>query len=221
MKTKKFPSRIALAITLAAATAGCNMFVSESAPPAPSTQHPAPVGVQDSLPSAERLKVAPITAEELDCPSVNIAEGGATVRVGGADNKSVRYQFDINDVARRCDPDVTQFSLKIGISGLMLIGPAGKPGANSTDLGIVVVDAATKKPLYKKSYKVAVDSKGQSQGAFQLIADPIVLPLTRTDLDSQFDVTVGFGKTADVPADKPEKQTKTKTKAKKKPPQDQ
>lgn len=218
MTTWTSPGKIVLAAALAAACAGCNMFVSESAPPAPSAQHPAPTSVNENLPAAERLKVAPITSDELECPSVNIAEGGSTVRVGGPDNASVRYQFTISDHARSCEPQGGQFALKIGISGLLLMGPAGKPGPYSTDLGIVVVSAVDKKPLYTKSYKITVDTKGDTQGAFQILADPIVLPLTRTDLDNQFDVTIGFGKTADVPADKPEK--KTPVKKKKKKPQD-
>lgn len=215
MTTKSLPGKFILAAALAAATAGCNMFVSESAPPAPSVQHPAPAAVSDNLPASERLKVLPISSAELDCPSVNIAEGGSTVRVGGPDNASVRYQFTISDQARECVPQGDNFELKIGISGLLLVGPAGKPGPYSTELSVVVVDAKDKKPLSRKSYKITADTKGDAQASFQLVVDPIVLPMTRTDLDNLYDVTIGFGKTADTPAEK--KPVAKKPAAKKKP----
>ena len=201
-----------LALAFAAACAGCNSFslpfTGEASQGAQSTQHPVTNNLSDNLPESEKLKVKPLSPEELDCPSIDVAEGGSSVRVGGPENAAVRYQFTIGDVARECDPQGDQFALKVGVQGLLLIGPAGKPGAYSTDLKIVVSDPATKKPIYQKTYKVALDTKGGSQAPFRLVVDPILLPLTRTDLDNLFDVTVGFGKTADTPVDKHKKKKK-------------
>jgi len=219
MTKNSLPGKIVLAAALAAATAGCNMFSGESPAPLQSAQHPAAPAMSDNLPASERLKVRPISSDELDCPSVGIAEGGSMVRVGGPDNASVRYQFTISDQARECVPQGDNFDLKVGISGLLLMGPAGKPGPYSTDLAIVVADSKDKKPLYRKSYKITVDTKGEAQAPFQLVADPIPLPMTRTDLDNLYDVTIGFGKTADTPAEK--KTVVKKPTGKKKPKTDQ
>ena len=54
-------------------------------------------------------------------------------------------------------------------------------------------NAGDQKTVYQKTYKVEVDTKGASQGPFQLVPDPIMLPLTRTDLDELYTVTIGLG----------------------------
>ncbi len=146
----------------------------------------------------DKVKVEPLSATDLDCPSLDIADGGATYRVGGPDNKTVRYQFDISNLARDCEPRGAQFALKIGISGLLLIGPAGKPGSYSADLKLLVATVADKKPVYQKTFKIAVDTNGKDRGAFELAPDPILLPLTRTDIDAIYTVTLGLGNTVGV-----------------------
>ncbi len=210
--TKLLSTKALCALAIAAALAGCSSsnFENFPMPGAQSVRNTAPhsstAGISgDELPASERLRVRPLSPEDLDCPSAEIAENGQEARVGGPDNASVRYQFDISKVDRECDPQGGQFALRIGVTGLLLVGPGGKPGAYATDLKIVVVNAADKKPVYQKTYRIDADTKGASQTEFHLLADPILLPLTRTDLDTLFDVTVGFGKTPDTPAKKHEK----------------
>jgi len=195
IRRKSFATSIA-ALALAALTTGCSSI--ESLLPtntvstgATSVRSGGTAGPARS--DAEKIKVLPLSAGDLDCPTIDIADGGATFRVGGPDNKTVRYQFDISDVARQCEPQGGQFALKIGVSGLALVGPAGAPGTFSTDLKIVVANVSDKKTVYQKSYKVAVNTNGGAHGGFELVADPILLPLTRTDLDSLYTVTIGFG----------------------------
>ena len=194
-----------LAMALAALTAGCGNI--ESIMPTgaviPGSSSARDAGViqarSASGTDADKIKVLPLSAEDLDCPSIDIADGGATFRVGGADNKAVRYQFDISDVARQCVPQGAQFALKIGISGLALVGPAGAHGVLSTDLKVVVANAADKKPVYQKTYKITANTNGGARAPFELVADPILLPLTRTDLDTLYTVTVGFGNSVAAP----------------------
>ena len=81
---------------------------------------------------SEKLSVLPVASTDINCPPVDIAEGGESVRVGGADNESVRYQFNIGDTARECDPaGPGQAALKIGVTGDVVIGPAGSAGTYS------------------------------------------------------------------------------------------
>ena len=49
---------------------------------------------------AKRCRSCRSPRKDINCPEVDIAEGGAAYRVGGADNASVRYQFNIGDTAR-------------------------------------------------------------------------------------------------------------------------
>ena len=188
--TRLFIAKAALAAALAASLSGCGasdfLAVRDARAEKPTTP-------SDKLPESEKLKMRPLKAEDLDCPIIDVAEGGSTFRVGGPDNKDVRYQFSISDMARTCEPQGAQFLLKMGISGLLLIGPAGKPGAYSGDLKIVVANSGDKKTVYEKAYKIEADTKDQSQVPFQLIPEPIALPLTRTDLNNLFTVTIGLG----------------------------
>src|SRR5262249_31404189 len=64
---------------------------------------------------SEKPKVLPVASQDINCPEVDIPEGGAALRVGGPDNASVRYQFNIGDTARECDPaGPGQAAIKIG-----------------------------------------------------------------------------------------------------------
>ena len=130
MKSIALPRALPLALALSAAglLGACSAL--DSFMPGP---HPAPDEHPDqrrpTTPNSEKAVVLPLSAEELQCPPVEIDEGGAAARVGGPENASVRYQFAISQTARECAPlSDNQFTLKVGVSGRLLIGPAGKPG---------------------------------------------------------------------------------------------
>jgi hypothetical protein len=162
---------------------------------------------RDTTDSEKAVKL-PLSASELQCPPIEIDEGGAAARVGGPDNASVRYQFDISQTARECAPlSANQFSLKVGVSGRLLIGPAGKPGAYSAQLRVTVHDENTKKDAFTKVYKVEASVPDAGDAPFNLVTEPIVLAMTRTELADDYTLTVGFdnGKAAAAPAAKPKK----------------
>jgi hypothetical protein len=142
---------------------------------------------------SEKLIKLPASAADVDCPPVDVFEGGATSRVGGPANDAVRYQFDISDVSRECDPQGTQFALKVGIAGRLLIGPAGSPGAYATTLRLQVKRDLDDKVLFDKSYHVAADTAGAVQAPYRIVTDPILLPLTRARLDMDYSISVGLG----------------------------
>ena len=170
------------------------------------------------VPESEKLLKLPLSAEDLDCPTVDLEDGASSLRVGGPDNASVRYQFEIAQTARECEPEGDKFSLKVGVSGRLLIGPAGSPGAYSAPLRLTVRNEADHKPAYSKTYTLNVDTAGAVQAPFSFVSEPIVLPMTRTDLADDYSITVGLGaeKAATPAASKPPKPHKprpTKTPA--------
>ncbi len=65
--------------------------------------NPRPVAQLPAIRPRSRFRCRPPSAD-IDCPEIDIAEGGAAYRVGGAESASVRYQFNIGDTARECDP---------------------------------------------------------------------------------------------------------------------
>jgi hypothetical protein len=142
---------------------------------------------------SDKLVKLPAAPEDLDCPEVGVAEGGATSRVGGPATEQVRYQFTIGDIARECDPQGGLFALKIGVSGRLLIGPAGSPGAYGTTLHVQVKRDADDKMLIDKTYKVSADTAGAAQAEFRFVTEPYQLPLTRARLADDYSIYVGLG----------------------------
>ncbi len=142
---------------------------------------------------SDKMVKLPAAPEDLDCPDVGVAEGGASSRVGGASSESVRYQFTIGDVARECDPRGGQFSLKVGVSGRLLIGPAGSPGTYGTTLHVQVKRDADSKVLIDKTYRISTDTAGAAQAPFRFVTEPFLLPLTRAQLADDYSIFVGLG----------------------------
>jgi hypothetical protein len=143
---------------------------------------------QDATPTVNAAGVT----EEVDCPIIEVQDGTAAVRVGGQTNDSVRYQFDISNTARECHVQGSQFSIKVGVAGRLLIGPAGTPGAYSTQLRIVVRRDSDQKPEVSKAYKIEANTAGGTQTPFQFVSEPIMLPYTHQQADQDYTILVGF-----------------------------
>ena len=143
--------------------------------------------------ASDKIVKLPVAPEDLDCPDVGVAEGGASARVGGATSDSVRYQFTLGDLARECDPQGGQFALKVGVSGRLLIGPAGSPGAYGTTLHVQVKRDADDKILIDKTYRITADTAGAAQAPFRFVTEPFLLPLTRARLADDYSVSVALG----------------------------
>jgi hypothetical protein len=162
---------------------------------------------------SEKIVRLPLSSQDLDCPTVDIQDGAASLRVGGAENVSVRYQFDISQTARECAPQHdNNFSLTVGVSGHLLIGPAGTPGVYSAPLRVTVRREADQQPAYSKVYKLEADTAGAAETLFQFVSEPIVLPMTRTELADDYSIIIGFdngpaAKVAPPPKRRPAKAT--------------
>ena len=153
--------------------------------------------------SADKIVVLPMSAEDLECPVVEIEDGAATSRVGGPENTSVRYQFDLDDTARECQPRGNQFSLKVGVSGRLLIGPGGSPGAYSTNVRVLVRREVDQKNVFEKTYRVEANTAGGVQAPFRLVTELIMLPLTRAQLNDDYSIFVGFDTGRNVAMERP------------------
>jgi hypothetical protein len=193
MKPVALPRALPFALALSAAglVGACSSFDGVY----PTSWSPRQGAQQDKrdTPDSEKVVRLPLSAEELDCPPVEIDEGGAAARVGGPENASVRYQFAISQTARECAPiSNNQFTLKVGVSGRLLIGPAGKPGAYSAPLRVTVHDENAKKDAFTKVYKIEASVPDSGDAPFNLVTEPIVLPMTHTELADDYTLTVGF-----------------------------
>ncbi len=142
---------------------------------------------------SEKPVVRPIASVDINCPPVDVALDGAAYRVGGAENASVRYQFNIGDTARQCAPaGPGQASLKIGVKGEVVIGPAGSAGTYSAPLRIVITNETDKKQVFAKTYNVEATTDGVSAGPFQIVTEPIIVPMPTLQLADLYSISVGF-----------------------------
>lgn len=130
----------------------------------------------------------------VDCPHVEVLEGTSAVRVGGGDsNNGVRYQYSLGDVARECTLVGNQISIKVGVQGRVLIGPAGAPGTFSIPMRIVVRAEKDQKVVASKFYRTsATIPAGDTQADFTVISEPLLVPLLREQADEDYTVLVGF-----------------------------
>ena len=206
------PIRSLLAVAALAVLSGCSSVDSWFAHRDPNANYvnlganPPPVAKPAANPS-EKPIVLPVASQDINCPTVDIAEGGAALRVGGADNASVRYQFNIADTARVCDPaGPGQATLKIGVTGEVVIGPAGSAGTYSAPLKIAVTHNIDKKEVFSKTFKVEATTDGVQAGGFRVVTEPIPLPLTTLQLVDEYSIAVGFTSGGASAPPKPHKQ---------------
>jgi hypothetical protein len=151
------------------------------------------VVVQPTAHSTDRMKILPVAAQDINCPDVTVADGGAALRVGGADNASVRYQFNIGDTARECDPaGAGQASIKVGVAGQVVMGPAGAAGTFSAPLKITVTQLSDNKPVFSQTFRAEASTNGVAAGPFHIVTDAISVPMPTLQLADLYSITVGF-----------------------------
>ena len=144
---------------------------------------------------AEKLVVLPPSSADIVCPIVEIREGGAALRTGGPSNESVRMQFQVDNTARECDPGAgpNQITVKIGVQGKLLIGPAGSPGTYGADLHVAIRHDTDQKIVVAKSYRVSATSNASGEGPFEIVTEPFALTVEGYDAADQYSIFVGFG----------------------------
>jgi hypothetical protein len=182
-------ARVALVVSLAALSAGCSTFESLIPSRAPVVSGAPPV--TDTNPGDQPI-VLPRGALDIDCPVVEVQDGTSAIRVGGESNASVRYQFDITETARECQPQGDQFTIKVGVAGHLLIGPAGSPGPYSASLRVVIRRESDKTAVVSKSYRIESTTGTGSEGSFQLVTEPFPLPFPHRQMDQDYTILVGF-----------------------------
>lgn len=133
------------------------------------------------------------------CPEIFVLNGASADRVyktGAEGNDALRYQVSIDDVARDCRADSGQISLKVGVQGTILIGPAGSAGSYMAPIRVLVVRTIDQGVVLSKLYKVPANiASGQTQAPFTLVTEPLNVPYSTTVHD--FSIQVGFDSAID------------------------
>ena len=98
-------------------------------------------------------------------------------------------------------------TMKVGVQGRVLLGPAGGPGRVDVPLRFAVVQEGTNpKPIVSKLYRLAVDVRRPDHGAVRACRPGRDLPDAARGRARQYIVYVGFDPSA-APA-KPERKQK-------------
>jgi len=88
---------------------------------------------------------APEAETDIECPDMKIRSGAATLTIGMNPKEAepsplqVRYQGSITRMARECHVAGGVMSMKVGIEGRIITGPAGGPGTVDVPLRVAVV----------------------------------------------------------------------------------
>lgn len=129
-----------------------------------------------------------------DCPFIFLDPGASMLRSPAeADSASVRYQLSIRETARECVVEGDRLNVKVGVEGLAILGPQGRPGAYGGNLRIAVRDTKNDTIVTSKTLRAGASvPAGASQASFEIITDPFVLPLVSPKAQDDYEIMIGF-----------------------------
>jgi hypothetical protein len=169
--------------------------------------------------------VANASTADVECPDVSVRTGAATLIIGSKPGEGepaaldVRYQGSIIRTARECQVNAGIMTMKIGIEGRVITGPAGGPGTLDVPLRIAVVrEGINPKTVVSKFGRETVTISGAIDRVVFTHVDPDVafpLPQPLGDID-QYVVYVGFDPVSAEPEKPPPPPAKRKPAAKRK-----
>lgn len=104
---------------------------------------------------------------EYECPSVQVRTGAAVLSIGSdtkatAEGESaalnLRYQGSIIRFARECHVAAGVMTMKVGVEGRVITGPAGGPGKVDVPLRMAVVqEGVAPKPIISKFVSIPLE----------------------------------------------------------------
>lgn len=132
------------------------------------------------------------STREYGCPAISIVDGTVSYRGGDAATaRGVTHQASIHDLARECRVEGTMMRVKVGIQGRLVLGENGKPGTYTIPVRIAV--RGNGQTIYSKLIPTTVTlAPGDSQSAFVVIDEGIVLPLTAEDPGEAYSILTGL-----------------------------
>src|SRR3954469_2485614 len=138
------------------------------------------------------------TAKEIGCPGVEVRNGAATLSIAApgveAGPMTTRYQGTIADTAREGAPLGGVMTMKVGVQGRVLLGPAGAPGNVDVPLRIAVVqEGVNPKTIVSKFYRVPVQVQpGQTSVPYAQVEQDLTFPMPPPAVLEAYVVYVGF-----------------------------
>ena len=193
-------------IAVSGCTSGGTLFGTSDQPPGQASTNTSTSGNRTSF--SDRMNAfflgnpsttGPTTAAaEIDCPSMDIRAGASTYAVSApgaeANATNLRYQASISRASRECAALGATLTIKVGVQGRILLGPAGGPGQIDVPMRLALVQEGLQpKTIWTKFYRVPVAiPPGQTSVTFVQIEEDLTIPMPRSaDLDA-YVIYVGF-----------------------------
>lgn len=217
-RTSRRAARARVAITLAGLAlllAGCgstNLF-STSALDLFSTSSKATTGDTSGASGA---------VTDVECPGIEVRSGAATLMIGNKPGEGepaamdLRYQGTIIRTARECQVNAGVMTMKVGIEGRVITGPAGGPGTVDLPIRIAVVhEGVPPKTIVSKFARVQVAVvNAVDRVPFTHVDSDIAFPMPQPAGDiNSYVIYVGFDPTG-APQEKKKPAGKPKPKPK-------
>jgi hypothetical protein len=134
----------------------------------------------------------------IDCPRVEIREGAGTyaqnVAEGDQSALGVRMQATFGQNARECHVNAGMLTIKVGVQGRVILGPAGAPGDLIVPLRYALVQEGIEpKTIWTKFYAVPVSvPPGNTNVPFAHVQEDIAVPMPKSSELDAYVVYIGF-----------------------------
>ncbi|SFK04968.1 hypothetical protein [Methylocapsa palsarum] len=188
MHRRGLARRIAFCLLAVAALGGCGGKLDVPDAGAAKPSNPLALDASGKAPAAD--------APHVYCPEIVVLEGAAASQFHSGNppsNSNLRHQFSLGEVARECALQGDQLTIKVGLSGNVLLGPAGSPGSFSVPLRVAVIRQSDEKPVVSKLYRApATIGAGQTQASFTMVSDTLSVPFIHDHAEDDYSIKVGI-----------------------------
>jgi hypothetical protein len=153
---------------------------------------------------------------EFDCPTVDYRQGAATLTINDpkAENPalSLKYQASFVKTARECDVRGDMVTMRVGVQGRVVVGPAGGPGTMTVPLRYALVrEGLEPKTIWTKLFVLNVPvTSAQLNVPFSHIEEEMTVPIPPQNELNAYVIYIGFDPAGLTPAEKPKPAPKPK-----------
>jgi len=155
----------------------------------------------------EAQAAANLADPNMDCPLADIRAGASTLQINTGTEKeqsTLRYQATIARLARECAVSGATMTLKVGVQGRVILGPAGGPGQMELPLRYALIQEGPEpKTILTKLNRFTVTiNEGQTNVPFLQVEEGLTFSVPQRVQLENYVVYVGFDSAALQPAKK-------------------
>jgi hypothetical protein len=199
---------LASAMTVAVTVAACSSWSSLTGGAAPEPAATAPPPSSDGSFTSRvksffsgdsgNLSSPAAASAEIVCPGVEYRQGAGTWAVNGSATEnaalSVKYQVSFLQTARECIAAGGNVTIKVGVQGRIVVGPAGGPGTLNIPLRYALVrEGVQRKTLWTKLFMVPVSIEpGRLNMTWLHVEEEMTVPRWSNQESEALVIYVGF-----------------------------